>query len=245
LRRLVAIVSSCAPPQAGRPSTGGGLRVAQLAATVRAGGHAVRVLVERAALPRAEDATGFELVDDLHAALRTLRPDIVVAEQWALASRVPDGLPLVLDLHGSLLLENVYRRGAIELVDDAGAKLDALRRAALLLAPAPAQLHHFAAWATLAGFDPRALPLALLPLAPSTAPAAPRSEAAPALSVVYGGARWPWIDSLPALTAAADTIAKLPGARLDVATFDPPAPRCCVGRLPRHLAGRRPRAGGS
>jgi hypothetical protein len=223
MKRRVAVVSSCCPPLPGRPVTGGGLRTAQLVETLRGAGHAVVLLVERAALPPVvpEGITAFD-VDELPAAIKKARPSVVVVEQWALATHLGDiDKPLVVDLHGSLLLENVYRRGDVDYTLDAGAKLEALHRADLLLTPAPAQLHHFASWATLAGFDPRELPLALLPLALPGAPTE-RSTKKPPLRVVYGGARWPWINSLEALQTASEAMTSLDGATLDVFTYDPP-----------------------
>ena len=223
MKRRVAVVSSCCPPLPGHPVTGGGLRTAQLVETLKGAGHAVVLLVEGAALPEAVPAgvRAFE-AGGLEAALKAARPSVIVVEQWALVAQLGAvDKPLVLDLHGSLLLENVYRRGEPDLVLDAGAKLAALHRADRLLTPAPAQLHHFGSWATLAGFDPRELPLALLPLALPGDPVKRRAKK-PALRLVYGGARWPWIDSLAALTAAADAVAGLEGATFDVFTYEPP-----------------------
>ena len=130
--------------------------------------------------------------------------------------------PVAVDLHGSLLLENVYRRGELDLTLDAGAKIKALRADDLLLVPSTAQLSWFASWAAIAGFDPREPPLALMPLAMPGEPAPPRTKETPYLRLVYGGARWPWIDSLEALTVAADVADEAYGGRLDVFTFDPP-----------------------
>lgn len=228
-RRRVAVVSSCAPPLPGQPVTGGGLRTAQLIATLKADKHSVVTLIEAGALPddAPEELQGFT-AETLGAQLRAAKPAVIVLEQWALAQHLGDpadggapDVPLVIDLHGSLLLENVYRRGTVDLTLDGKTKLEALRRADLLLTPAAAQIHHFASWATLAGFDPRELPLALLPLATQDVGKA-RSDGAPKLRMVYGGARWPWIDSLAALTAAAEVVAGTKGARLDVFTYEPP-----------------------
>ncbi len=229
-RRRVAVVSSCAPPLPGHPVTGGGLRTAQLIATLRSDKHSVVTLIEGGALP---DGAPKDLIpfapETLGARLREAKPSVIVLEQWALASWLgepaeggaPD-VPLVIDLHGSLLLENVYRRGSLDVVLDGKTKLDALRRADLLLTPAAAQVHHFGSWAALAGFDPRELPLELLPLATPGAVPPAREEPAPKLRMVYGGARWPWIDSLAALEVAADVVTDRSGSRLDVFTYEPP-----------------------
>jgi hypothetical protein len=224
-KRRVALISSCAPPLPGAPATGGGLRTAQLLQTLRGAGHSVRLFVEAEALPAKAPKALREhsfTADSLEAQVRAFRPSIVVVEQWALVDRLGDlDKPLVIDLHGSLLLENVYRRGDLDLVMDAGTKIQALARADLLLVPASVQEHHFAAWATLAGFDPRELPIAVMPLAMAAPPVA-RSKKRPPLRLVYGGARWPWIDSLDDLRTAANAVAEIDGARLDVFTYEPP-----------------------
>ncbi len=225
MKRRVALVSSCAPPLPGVPATGGGLRTAQLLETLRGAGHSVRLFVEAEALPKTAPKKLREhafRAQTLAEQVRTFRPSVVVVEQWALVDKLGDlQKPLVIDLHGSLLLENVYRRGDVDLLLDAGTKIQALARADLLLVPCTAQLKYFASWATLAGFDPRELPIAVMPLAMAEAATA-RKTKRPPLRLVYGGARWPWIDSLDALCAAADAVASIDGARLDVFTYEPP-----------------------
>jgi hypothetical protein len=149
-------------------------------------------------------------LDGLGDALARERPDLLIVEQWAILGHIgafPG--PVACDAHGSLLLENLYRRGGLDAVLDAGAKIDGLRRADLVLVPNDAQRHHLAAWLTVAGFDPRELPLAVLPLAAPLGPE-PGPRTGKRLHLVYGGARWPWIDSLWALRAIA---AVLPGLR--------------------------------
>jgi len=228
VKKRVLIVSSCAPPLPGRPVTGGGLRTAQLAAAAEAAGQAVTLMIERAALGDDPPPVLAEAAFDppgLADAIAARRPDVVVLEQWALAAsigRVADEIPVVVDLHGSLLLENVYRRGGLDLTIDAGTKIECLRRADLVLVPALVQVHHFASWLTVAGFDPRRLPLRVMPLALPGKPPSARRAKSPKLALIYGGARWPWIDSLAALTTSADAIEALSGATLDVHTYAPP-----------------------
>ncbi|MEE2827627.1 MAG: glycosyltransferase, partial [Myxococcota bacterium] len=226
MKRRIAVVSSCAPPMQGQPVTGGGLRTLQLVETLKTAGHSVQLLLEEAALPKDAPAqlkknsfTSSTLVDRL----KSLRAAVVVVEQWALVAHLEDWTgPIAVDLHGSLLLENVYRRDTPDLILDSGTKLKALRRADLLLVPATAQLNHFASWATLAGFDPRELPLALLPLALPKPPPRRKLSKRPPLHLVYGGATWPWIDSLLPLTTAAAWVESRSAARLDVFAYSPP-----------------------
>ena len=211
MRRKIALITSCAPPTRGAPVTGGGLRTLQLLQTLEGAGHSVTLMIEKAALSKGAKKSWKNnsfVAEDLEQSLASLRPDVVVSEQWALLSHLGDwDGPTVVDLHGSLMLENTYRRGRSELMMDAGAKVAALRRVDLMLVPAPVQLHHFASWATLAGFDPRELPLRLLPLAVEGTPAPRKHGRSPVLKLVYGGARWPWINSSEALSTAADFVA--------------------------------------
>lgn len=226
MRKHVALISSSLPPGGTTPVTGGGLRTQQLLSTLESTGHSVTLLVEADAFParsRNPLKKNSFARDELAKKLASLRPDLVVVEQWALLNALGDYKgPTVVDLHGSLLLENSFRRNHGALDQDAGAKLKALRRADLMLTPAQAQIDYFTSWAILAGFDPRDPPLRLLPLA-STKPPQPRSwKSSPPLSLVYGGARWPWIDSSSALRVAAKAVRRHEGARLDLFTYTPP-----------------------
>lgn len=226
MKRRVVVVSSCAPPQAGLPVTGGGLRTLQLVETFEQAGHQVILMLERESLPEGAPASLLRRAfpaEALRSEVESRRPSVVVVEQWALAARLAGiDRPVVVDLHGSLMLENVYRRGGVELTLDAGTKIQALRAADLLLVPSSAQMAWFASWAAIAGFDPREPPLALLPLALPGDPAPPRDAPSPPLRMVYGGARWPWIDSFDPLCVAAEVAEATRGGRLDVFAFEPP-----------------------
>ena len=226
MKKHVALISSSLPPGGTTPVTGGGLRTQQLLSTLEVAGHSVTLLVEAEAFPARSRSplkkNGFTR-DELAAKLASLRPDLVVVEQWALLNALGDYEgPTVVDLHGSLVLENSFRRNHGDLDQDAGAKLKALRRADLMLTPAQAQLDYFTSWAILAGFDPRDPPLRLLPLASTESPKARSWKSPPSLSLVYGGARWPWIDSSSALRVAADVVRRHEGAQLDLFTYTPP-----------------------
>lgn len=248
MSRRVVVISSSRPPSSHGPSTGGGLRTLQLVETAKRAGHRVHVGIERAA-GSAEWPEDFGFTtDDLAATLQGLRPDVVLVEQWALLAHLGDyNGPIAVDLHGSLLLENVYRRGGPFDPRDAGAKIEALRRADRIFVPTDAQAAWFGAWACAAGFEPTDLPIDVLPLADplaappgaSAVPALPpksaraartRSSAAkePAsLHLLYAGARWPWIDSESALCTAAEFVASLRSegadASLLISTWDPPS----------------------
>lgn len=224
MRRRVLVLSSSVPNADGRPRTGGGLRTAQLIETCRLAGHDTRIAIEAAAQP-GEGQRSFtpesiaQIVDEI-------RPDIVIVEQWAMLPHVPQGPWVVaVDLHGSLLLENLHRRGGTFDPADAGAKIDALRAADRVFVPSESQRHWFAAWLIAAGFDPRDLPIDVLPLAtPALETQAPPQDAG--LSLLYAGARWPWIDSESALLAAATTVAALRSAglhaQLHISAWEPP-----------------------
>jgi len=144
-------------------------------------------------------------------------------------THLPDlGVPLVLDLHGSLVLENAFRRHR-SLASNAAAKLKALRRADLILCPGERQRAYFTAWMLLAGADPLAPPVLVVPvcLPPEQPPRAAPAEGP--LELVYGGQLWPWIDSRPGLQAAAELLARTGAGTLQLLAGAP-----AVSELLRH-----------
>jgi hypothetical protein len=196
-------------PRPGRPVSGGGLRAWGLGEGLRARGHEVIYSMPRALVSEGDpDELRRSAFDgyDLHGAVLRAEPDLLLLEQWGLATYLPEvSLPVVLDLHGSLILENAFREHR-SLASNAAAKIKALQKADLVLCPAERQRAYFASWMMMAGADPLEIPIEVIPV--SMSPELPE-RGAPTdgpLAVVYGGQTWPWIDSSVALRAATEVL---------------------------------------
>ncbi|MCK6526785.1 glycosyltransferase [Myxococcota bacterium] len=226
MRRTVLCISSDPPPLPDHPASGGGLRIGALGAGLAAHGHRVLHAVDARALPAGAPEALRALAFTPGSLLETIArvsPDALLVEQWALASHLPDvDLPVAVDLHGSLTLENLFRRPESRLAPDLAAKVAALHRADHVLVPGERQRDWFSAFLVLAGHDPRRLPVSVVPLGLPEAPP-PRATGGGPFRLVYGGARWPWIDSEAALLGAADGLEGDGDAALDVYLSTPGA----------------------
>lgn len=260
MKRRVLFFSVDLIPLPGRPVNGGGLRAWGLAEGLRAHGHEVLHSVPRRLLEGLEDppkelaGLAFD-TSRIAEVVRKVDPDVVLFEQWGLLDHYDgDGVPVVLDLHGSLILENAYR-GQVNWSLNAVAKLHALRKADLVVVPGHRQADYFKAWLMLAGDSPRDLPLVTVPVSmPPEQPSrkrgrgkAKKRKAGPRF--VYGGNLWPWIDPFPGLgflveemearkKGHLDLYVSLP-QRQDVVPQEPPLPDSAGDVMAPILASRR------
>jgi glycosyltransferase involved in cell wall biosynthesis len=219
MRRKVLIVTCELPPLAGLPTRGGGLRVWGLAEGLRAHGHDARISVARAAVPPgfeapAEIAELLHEPDKLNELILNFRPDVVIAEQWGMATYLGDlKIPLIIDLHGPLSLENAFKESG-NFLSDALTKIDALAKADLLICPGEHQRQYFLGWFLMAGASPHLAPIEVVPVGLS--PATPAHETPATLKFVFGGVTWPWIDPFPGLETLAKRVAAHDAATLDL-----------------------------
>jgi glycosyltransferase involved in cell wall biosynthesis len=219
MKKRVLIVTCEMLPLPGLPVRGGGLRVWGLGEGLKAHGHEVRY-----SLPREAVAEGQELPADLAELLHEpetinetivqVMPDVVIVEQWGLATYIDDlNIPLAIDLHGPLSLENAFKDGG-DFLADAHTKIDALAKADLLICPGEFQKQYFLTWFLLAGASPHDAPIVLSPVA--LGKQLPERREPEVLQFVFGGVTWPWIDPFPGLETLAKRVAEHESARLDL-----------------------------
>lgn len=219
MRKRVLIVTCEMLPLPGAEVRGGGLRVWGLGEGLKAHGHEVRYSLPREAVP-----PDFTLPDDLAELLHepenlneiilAAMPDVVIVEQWGLASYLDElRIPLAIDLHGPLSLENAFKQGG-DFLADALTKIDALARADLLICPGEYQRQYFLTWFLMAGASPHDAPIALVPVA--LGKDLPERRPSSGLKFVFGGVTWPWIDPFPGLETLAKRVAAEPTAMLDL-----------------------------
>ncbi len=231
MKRKILVFSVDTIPFKGQPVAGGGLRAWGLGQALTRCGHEVIHSVPARLLEGRNDVP-WELSEYAYDATRLkdiivkVGPDVLLFEQWGLLEYVPDdGIPTVLDLHGSLILENTHR-GQLNWSVNAEAKIRAFRKADLLLVPGLRQRDYFKPWMMLAGQDPRELPIEVLPVSmPPEMPVRKKVRAVKSKVTdplfVFGGNLWPWIDPFPALDIVARTLTRKNKGKLNLFTAHP------------------------
>lgn len=228
MNRRILVFTVDLVPFAGQPAYGGGLRAWGLGEALRAAGHDVvysvpaELLEGRAGVPRELAEHAFR-TGHLQDVINKAAPDVLLFEQWGLLDHLEeDGIPTVVDLHGSLILENTFR-GQLNWSVNAEAKIRALRKVDLVITPGRRQADYFKPWLMLAGQNPRTLPVEVVPVSmPPKAPARKKTKDKSAEPVfVMGGNLWPWIDPLPGLEVVAETLQRRKKGKLLLFTGHP------------------------
>ncbi len=204
-RGRVLIFCQDIPPTWGAPTAGGGVRCWGLAEGLTSQGFEVVVSVPRPNIeglarvpPEAREAS--YLPGDPLAVVRAVNPDVVLTVQWPLATQL-EGIqvPLVIDLYGPLLLENLYFSG-VHWESLVARKMRALFLGDFFLCGSQRQLAYFVPWLLHAGVSPDKAPLAVAPLT-MPPPEPPRSCPPGEPHFVAAGIFWPWQNPTPALMA--------------------------------------------
>ncbi|HPQ68913.1 MAG TPA: glycosyltransferase [bacterium] len=219
MRKRILIVTCELLPVPGQPVRGGGLRVWGLGEGLRAHGHEVMY-----ALPKASVTDDVKLPDalkhylyvpeGLNELILEVMPDLLIVEQWGVATFIDDlKIPLIIDLHGPLSLENAFKQSA-NFLSDALTKIEALGKADLLVCPGQYQRNYFLTWFLMAGADPLHAPIEVVPVSLDKNLPAHEWPAAPRF--VFGGVTWPWIDPFPGLEMLAERVAKEKDASLEL-----------------------------
>lgn len=190
----VLVVTPDALPRGGRPATGAGLRAWGLGEGLRSRGHRVSYAMPSGLADGrervAEDVLPYE-PERLDELLAEYDPDVAVFQHWPMAALVERYRGyVVIDFHGPLLLETLFRDPpSVEKL--LPGKLRALARADYFTCAGAKQLSYFASYLLIAGFDVRELPIAVVPF--SMPPELPEGRAYPSPPVfVYGGVFLPW-----------------------------------------------------
>ncbi|MDP8911936.1 MAG: glycosyltransferase [Actinomycetota bacterium] len=193
----VLVLTSDVLPLGGRAASGAALRAWGIGEALRECGHDVEFAMPKDHARRVgADGQGIRFFEQLRldAFLDAVDPDIAVFQHWPLvgALRREHRASIVIDFHGPLLLETLFRdAGSVRPL--VGLKLRALARADYFTCASSSQLHYYAAYLLLAGFDLHELPIAVMPF--SMPPALPDHHEWPAPPVfVYGGIFLPWQD---------------------------------------------------
>ena len=192
--RSILVISPDLPPSTGHPTSGAGLRAWGLAEGLRSRGHEVTLAVPDTTADAIEWKGDRGAVifpgHDLDRFVRDRGPDVVVFQHWLLAGELRgDYRHTVIDLHGPLLLETLFRQGA-EVAELFDRKVEAFSRAHFFTCAGERQKQYFFAWLLLAGFDLRRAPIEVVRF--SLPPEPPVHEYPCEPEFVFGGHFLPW-----------------------------------------------------
>jgi len=217
MRKTVLIVTCEAAPSQNRPTSGGTLRIWGLAEGLKSKGYKVLLSIPKEKLFKDDPDEIKKLAHeykDIGLKVAESGCNVVIVEQWGTATYLDDcGLPYVIDLHGSLALENLYRPGT-DITSDAYTKIETLAKADMLVCPNARQKDYFTAWFIMAGRDVKRHPIDVVPI--GMPPKLPRKNRSKELRIVYGGTVWPWIDPFPGLELLASKLDKAKKGTLEL-----------------------------
>ncbi len=204
----ILVISGDILPYPGLPTTGAGLRAWGLGQGLKAKGHQVIMAMPEHALSLGQQGvSAFDgcLYRDraLAALIERQQPEVVIVQHWRLANFLPADLetPVVIDLHGPLLLEVLFQEhpAFATLQQD---KLTALQRADFFTCAGEKQRYYFESWLLMAGVDLRQDVLRVIPV--SLSPDLPAHASCGDLTFVYGGVFLPWQDPTQGLMTLLD-----------------------------------------
>jgi glycosyltransferase involved in cell wall biosynthesis/peptidoglycan hydrolase CwlO-like protein len=223
LKRSVLIFSVDAIPMKDRQVSGGGLRAWSLGEALKGKGHDVvysipEKTVQQGGISGELAAYAFR-AEDLRRVIRKVMPDVILFEQWGLATYLEEtSIPVVMDLHGSLILENYFRKHG-SLQSNVAAKIKTLGKADYVICPSERQKSYFLPWLMLSGFQLDREHMAVIPV--SLSPKLPRRKPSKEVVIVFGGGLWPWINPFPCLHLVIEEIGKRDAGRLKIFSQQP------------------------
>ena len=203
--------------------SGGGLRAWGLGEGLKSKGHEVIYSIPRK-IAEAKNLSG-ELLDyayqpeNLRKIIRKIVPDVILFEQWGLATYLKKtNIPVVIDLHGSLIIENYFRKHR-GLHNNIAAKIKTLVKADYIICPSERQKNYFIPWLMLSGFPVDEDSIAVVPV--SFSPDLPERDLSNELTFIFSGGLWPWINPFPALKIVAEQVKSHRNGRLKIFSQKP------------------------
>ncbi len=196
--KKILIVTSQALPQTDQPATGGGIRAYSLGEALKTKGHTIQYSIpmqcccEPAGIEDEDLAEYAHSVKDLDKIVEKSGSDIILFCNWGLATEALEcDIPVVIDMNGSLVLENYYRNRD-NILDDSLAKILAIAKADFLIAGSEGQKKYLTSWCLLAGLKPEDIAIGVVPF--SLSPLTPKRKASDSTRFILAGYDWPWLD---------------------------------------------------
>jgi len=208
LKKTVLIFTVDLIPVPNRHVSGGGLRAWSLGEGLKSKGHKIiysvpQKLVESETIPDEFRKYAYQ-PNNLQKVIRKADPDVILFEQWGLATYLENTkIPVAIDLHGSLILENYFRKHG-NFHSNAAAKIKAFAKADYIICPSERQKNYFLPWLMLSGFEIGQKRIGVIPV--SLSPQMPEKNPSEAFTFIFGGGLWPWINPFPALDIVSEEI---------------------------------------
>ncbi len=197
-------------PGYGLPVGGGGIRSWSLGKGLESRGHKVHYSLPDFVLNKISNPPE-SLAKYVHNPVKVneivdrMKPDMVIFQQWPTAVFYePSDIPAVMDLHGSLLIENSYRHLS-NFRDSALDKIKTMQKMDFFTCAGERQKWYWWAWLMMAGMDPKEITIATIPV--SLSPDLPQHRLPEEPSFVFGGVSWAWQDPSLTLNTLADVLA--------------------------------------
>jgi hypothetical protein len=208
----ILVISGDILPYPDFPTTGAGLRAWGIAKGLESRGHEVLLAMPRASVqklthvPKQIESLLY-VHKELTSFIQQQHPDVVVLQHWLLANFLDDApdIPLVIDLHGPLLLETQFQDNPV-LEKLKREKIQAFHRADFFTCAGERQRYYFFPWLLLAGFDLRQPIIAAVPV--SLSPKLPAHQSQGEMTFVYGGVFLPWQDPVLGLKTLVECLEK-------------------------------------
>ena len=218
MKRTVLLFTVDTIPWPDQNVSGGGLRAWGLGEGLKSKGHEVIYSMPKKLVESGNFSN--ELIDfayqpeHLWKTIRKVVPDVIIFEQWGLATYLEKtNIPVAIDLHGSLIIENYFRKHR-GLHYNIAAKIKTLAKADFIICPSQRQKNYFIPWLMLSGFQVDEESIAVVPV--SLSPDLPKKNRSHELTFIFSGGLWPWINPFPALEIVAEQVKGLKSGRLKI-----------------------------
>ncbi|PCJ20087.1 MAG: hypothetical protein COB02_05675 [Candidatus Cloacimonadota bacterium] len=182
--------------------SGGALRVLGLNFLLEKIGHEVLILRKSSDVVAKDGIITFDLANaekngliktDLNEKINNIQADLLIVEQWGLLEWFDVDVPVIVDLHGSLIWENYYK--SYQSDEQLRAKIICLSKADGIIVPGQRQYYYFMAWAQMSGLQEISKRLKIVPLILDDS-IYKNENICHNDTIVMGGATWPWVHQL-------------------------------------------------
>jgi len=224
--KKILIVTCQALPDSQQPATGGSLRAFCLGEALKEKGHTIVYSVPQISLDTSDKRTEKFMQwshrgTDIHQVISQVEPDVVLFGNWGLLLHTKFcNVPVIVDINGSLILENHFRNRSLPIIDDAEAKIRAIVKADLIVAGSKRQKAYLFAWCLLAGIDPAKINIEVVPF--SLSPEIPESLTPNEAEFIIAGYNWPWLNGQNAIETVGRELQAMECGQLHIYTQNPP-----------------------